>query len=152
MMERESNYFFFLRSFVQRVYRIRVSKEGLSIFFLSVLFWIKMIRVEWHVRMELTWKDYGFVFLFLKDSTERDNGWRCSRKGGKTLLWTRPAENIFDECSRVLERLRGENLFRGNGKSMCDFSGVLCCLLSRRWVFFLRYFHVESKWKYMYLF
>lgn len=30
-MERVSNYFFSLRSSVQRVYRIRVSKEGLSI-------------------------------------------------------------------------------------------------------------------------
>lgn len=36
--------------------------------------------------MELIWKDCGFVFFFLKDSTERDNGWRCSRKSGKTLL------------------------------------------------------------------
>lgn len=50
-----------------------------------------MIRVEWHIWvvydwMELTRKDRGFVFFFLKDSTERDNGWRRSRKGGKTLL------------------------------------------------------------------
>lgn len=45
-----------------------------------------MRRMAYMGGMELTRKDRGFVFFFLKDSTERDNGWRRSRKGGKTLL------------------------------------------------------------------